>query len=1202
MSQESSQSDVREGSPSHSNRPGRSHVRVVGIGASAGGLQPLQEYFAGLAMDTGAAYVVVQHLSPDFKSLMKELLARHTKLPIERVEDGVALKPDTVFLLPPKMNIVLDGDVLRLSHQDPLRSHGPNFPIDVFFQSLAEVRGEEAIAVVLSGTGTDGTRGIQRVHDEGGVVIVQDPGTAQFDGMPQSALETGAVDYCVSPAECASVTQAVLRGEVPRGGRSPRDEMDHPPHVVDQIIQLISSAGELDFTGYRRTTVVRRIHRRMMLISAGTAEDYLELLKSSSDEQQALRDDLLINVTEFFRDEDPWHVLESSILPELIEGIPNGESLRVWVTACSTGQEAYSVAILGLEAIEMAGKQIDLKVFATDVDSAALSVAASGSYSTLNAAAVGKDRLLRFFNEDSGRYTAKPRLRRSIVFARHDLTHDPPFTRMHLVLCRNLLIYLEPRLQHRVLSSLRFSLLNRGILLLGSAEALGQVEEDFETVDARQKLFRKIHDGPLLPPDRGSLHAPRLPPPIRTTARHAIHWSEALMGKILDEDMRAKGSALIVVNLDGTLLHSLGETKDLLRLSVGRAALDLASVIEPGLLLPVTTAMSQVKRDGGPVLYSGISYGVDGDKRLVDIRAARHQTGRESPEVVSLLFSPSASARRVTEIDFRPDAEAAARIRELEMEVQSGKETLQTAIEELETTNEEQQATNEELLASNEELQSTNEELHSVNEELQTVNAEYQSKIHELVALHNDIDNLLRSTDIGTIFLDGALRIRKFTPAAGAVINLLSQDVGRPIEHLSPVFEDPEFMLTIRRVNEQGQPAERPVTLRGGLSYLLRIHPYRNEEGAGAGVVLTFVDVTALRKAELAVRELQGFQKAIIDAIFAHLAILDEQGRIVMVNEAWKQFAQANGYSDQSMGLGVNYLDICDRSSGPESECAKEVQDGLRAVIAGRRQSFVFEYPCHSPSQRRWFLMRASRFFHAGKAWAIVAHLDVTDRRIAEERRTMLVAELDHRVKNTLSAVIAIAQRSMDSVPTVDQFQKAFIGRLNAMARCHEALARTNWGGGSLREMVNLVTSAYEAQPSGRARVFADGDDVLIPARAAQALGLALHEMATNAAKYGALSSSTGSVRVAWALRDEGGVLTLTWVESGGPTVTPPTRRGLGTELIHGLIEHDLHGSVVSDYKPEGITYALLIPLQGFEDVPRVPEIVVRNASMPRLS
>jgi chemotaxis methyl-accepting protein methylase len=826
---------------------------LVGVGASAGGFEPLERFFSALGDGSGAAYVVVQHLSPDFKSLMRDLLERHTSMRVAQVEDGMRCEPGCVYLIPPKKNMVLRDGCLRLFDQDLSGPRALQYPIDQFFESLAKEMRERSIAVVLSGAGSDGARGVRAINEAGGLVLVQSPETAQFDGMPRSALASGSAHSALPPDELARTVEAYVQRmgvDTPEG---PIVEGAADPNVLREIVAMLRQDSTIDFTHYRTGTISRRISRRVSITGARGIEDYVRRLADDSQERAALRSDLLIGVTAFFRDGEAWKSLRRNFLEPLVANAEEGP-IRCWVTACSTGEEVYTLAMLLFECLEAAGRDLDLKIFATDIDKRALETAATGVYSFSIRDEVPVDLLGKYFVQDGSSFRVSRRVRESVIFAEHNLNRDAPLTNMDLVTCRNALIYMEQELQYRVLATLHFALRVDGGLLLGAAETCGDLDPEFKCLDTRWKVYSKRRNVVLRQEGRRptlSLMEPIRPAKRREVPRPAreVPVKEGLMVQAFRALLHGRQSACFLVGVDGELLHVFGKGALFTQVPEGAGSAEFARILREPLVLPFGTAMQKAREGGGVVRYTDIAMPPTevGAPSLVDMSVIP-ATGDGGIALMIVLFEDSASVPRGEPRPFTVDDHVASRIRALEQELQQSRESLKSSVEELETANEEHQATNEELMASNEELQSTNEELQSVNEELYTVNAEHQNKIQELTDLNNDVENLLRNTPMSTMFLDAELRIRKFTPGITALVRVSMHDIGRRVTDLAHRLEAFELWQALGAVLETGTPCEEAVTAEGGGEFILRAVPYEVEHESGGGLVVTLLESAPLRR------------------------------------------------------------------------------------------------------------------------------------------------------------------------------------------------------------------------------------------------------------------------------------------------------------------------------------------------------------------
>ncbi|WP_460032271.1 chemotaxis protein CheB [Megalodesulfovibrio paquesii] len=866
---------------------------IVGIGASAGGLEALQSFFASMPIDTGLAFIVVQHLSPDYKSLMVELLSKYTDMAVLRVEgDGMPIEPNTVYLIPPKKNMVVVGGKLYLSEQ-PER-HALNLPIDVFLRSLAEDQKDRAIAVILSGTGSDGTRGVRAVKEEGGTIFVQDEGSAKFNGMPKSAINTGLADYILPPEEMpAALVNFIRHPFVSRPPHVREETLEYDPEDhFGRLFQLLQKKTKVDFTHYKPTTVIRRIERRMGIVQVHSLDDYVAYTVKNPNEINALFKDLLIGVTKFFRDADAWAVLRTQVLPKLFQDAQEEgrDSVRVWVAGCSTGEEAYTAAMLLQDCKEELGSTLEIKVFATDIDRSALEIAGLGNYPESIVADIDVTFLSRYFEKRPNGYQVKRNIRELVVFALQNLVKDPPFTKVNLICCRNLLIYLQPVVQKRVLSIFNYSLHPKGAMFLGISETVGDMEDAFRALDSRNRLY--LHTGKGVLPLKGPLAMISAPEYSARLARPAQvevwpHKRVEMQEKYYHEIINRLVSTLLVVNEERELVQTFGNPKAFLNFPVGNVHLDLLSMLPRELSLAVSSALHNVRKDKKPCDYTGVRVKENGDVRLVDIKVdwlpVNKTGGKYFLVQLAETTKPAAEIHAIPLTSDESEALFAQRIQDLEQEVQFTRENLQATIEELQTSNEELQASNEELLAANEELQSTNEELQSVNEELNTVNAEYQAKNIELTKVNLDLKNLMESTELATLFLDKNLRIRRFTPSMARTVSILPQDVGRPISDLAiPVIN--QHLAASHRVLATGEVAERQVQTEDK-HFLLRMLPFINERNEIDGVVMTLVDVSSQKEVERTLQRHINLIETILESSPAAQLMVDADGNITYANK-----------------------------------------------------------------------------------------------------------------------------------------------------------------------------------------------------------------------------------------------------------------------------------------------------------------------------
>ncbi len=974
---------------------------VVGIGASAGGLEALESFFQNLPNDSGMAFVVVQHLSPDFKSLMDELLARHTQLPICLVEDGMAIEANHVYLIPPKKEMIISGGRLLLSERD--RQQELSLPIDVFFRSLAQDCRQRAVAIVLSGGGTDGSRGIRDVYEAGGLVIVQDVESAQFDGMPKTARDAGVAHWVLAPGEMPRVlvehaARAASGGIVP----SPAPAAD--PKGLQAVYRLLEQEFQIDFTHYKPSTVTRRIERRLHLARAEHLDAYLERLTRERSELDILYRDLLIGVTRFFRNEEAFAVLETRVLPDLLRRGSPDTPLRVWVAGCATGEEAYSLAIVLHELSSRHGNR-PVKIFATDVHSGSLEVAGRAFYDEEAVRNVPPERLERYFIQRGRSFQVVPEIRQMLVFAQHNVIKDAPFTRVDLISCRNLLIYLEPAAQQKVLSLFHFGLNRGGVVFLGPSESPGALVHDFQPIDRAWRIFQKYSDVRI--PVDARLRPARFAEQALSTSSAAGFGRQSfsnLLGtydSLLDEFMPPS----LLVSERRELLHAFSGASRFLKLRDGRQGLDILDVVGPELKMVLVGGLKRALQEPSPIVFKGVH--LEGEQRSfkVTLRQVRGRPG-SLPNVL-ISFEPMEGAQPLAtsaEIDMGQASEA--HIAAMEAELSYTKENLQSAIEELETSNEELQSANEELLASNEELQSTNEELQSVNEELYTVNAEYQRKIAELTELTNDMDNLLSSTEVGAIFLDRDLKVRKFTPQIAETFNLLPQDAGRSIETFTHSIDHPGLIADLKHVLETGERIERDLTNQGGRPFFLRVLPYR-AKGIVDGVVLTLIDVGGLKAAEDALFHERYLLNSLLASVPDAIYFKDARGRFIRANHA---LAERLGRKHPQEVVGKTVFEV---SGLPDAFGSPTLDEEV--IINGKAQHYRLEQHRNADGETRWDLV--TRLPLRDRQDHIVGLIgvfrDITEQKRAEDdiqeavrRRDQFLAMLSHELRNPLGAIV----------------------------------------------------------------------------------------------------------------------------------------------------------------------------------------------------
>ena len=874
-------------------------VPVVGIGASAGGLEVFLELLGELPDDTGLAFVFLLHLTRDHGSQLPEICARQTAMPVRQAADGTRVERNTLYTNPPDRFVTLEGDVLRTrerpEHEAPLTT------VDVFFRSLAEARGERAVAVVLSGSADDGSDGVRAVDAGGGLVLVQEPGSGEHARMPQAAIDTGSAHFVLPPRELGAKLAELVRHPTlaPPHSLPAGSELVFDDGAMQRVFELLNDVGGVDFTHYKRPTIRRRLHRRMLLNRVDDVGDYVRLLEAKRGEAEKLFRDVLIHVTRFFRDPESFDLLKGEIFPKVLERRERNEAVRVWIAGCSTGEEAYSVGMALLEALGEGERSVPLQIFATDIADAAVETARKGVYPASIAGEVSPERLDRFFTaEEDGGYRIKPVVRDLCVFARQDLTRDPPFSRLDLIVCRNVLIYLGPPLQQRLMSIFHYALKPEGWLLLGSAESVGQRSDLFTAADRKQKAYVRQ--------DRAS--KPRLDFPLGGLTRGADRPSDGpgrfaparLQGEVTQVLLARYAPAGVVVGSDWAVLHFRGQTGRYLEPPPGEPTLNVLKMAKEGLLHGLRTALEEA-RDGDPedpVRRPGLQVRVNGAFRPVDLEVTALSDGEGRCFLVTFEESPAdARPRPAGEPDGPSGGEAndPGDAGQLRRELTANRTYMQSVINDLEAANEELQSANEEILSSNEELQSTNEELdtakeelQSTNEELNTVNEELQDRNEELARANADLNNLLANVQIAIVIVSADLTVRRFTPMAGRVLNLIPGDLGRPLSQINPNIDVPDLPARIRQVIEDVEPYERDVRDDSGRWYSLRVRPYADTEKRIDGAVLSLFDIDELRRRESDLRAARDLGEAVLDTIRQPLVVLSDDRVVRRVNHAFR--------------------------------------------------------------------------------------------------------------------------------------------------------------------------------------------------------------------------------------------------------------------------------------------------------------------------
>ena len=927
---------------------------VVGIGASAGGLDAIQQLFDRIHPNTGLAYVVVQHLSPDFKSLMPELLAKHTKMEIFTAEDKQEIKPNCIYLNQRNKNLHIKGNKLYLLDKGP--KHNLNLPIDIFFHTLGEEYKDKSIGIILSGTGSDGSRGIKTIKEGGGTIIVQDPSTAQFDGMPNTAIATNLADFILAPEKMAAVL-----AKIP-GQRLLLDNDDEKTKSNDvvffNILEEIHKSSGIDFRQYRRNTLLRRLEKRMNINNIDQLYDYHIYLKSNNEEKETLKQDFLIGVTSFFRDIEAFESLRTKVIPELFKKKNNLDPIRVWVAGCSTGEEVFSVAILLDDYIRTNKINCDFKIFATDVDSVALNSAGTGSFHINISNELEKYHLENYFIKLGDKIQIIKRIREKIVFSNHNILKDPPFIRMDLITCRNMLIYLESKFQKKVLLNFQFALNKFGYLFLGNSESLGEISKFYKVVDSKWKIWQNISDTKQIPTQTNpedKVSTLSYKSPIRSISQPEYRFKENpenIFQKYLSNRFSPSS---IFIDKEYNVIYLKGDIAERLRHGDGMFLSNLLKMVTTDLAALIRNGVRRLESDKKDILIKDVVVEKNGEKNIFDLTFHKPANHDELNNIYLIHFSEErALPDDFEEIKNIPlDDMSKQRLEDLENELKATKTELQNVVEELETSNEELQSSNEELMASNEELQSTNEELQSVNEELYTVNSELQEKNKELQLLNNDVTNLLDSTDIGTLFLDTDLRIRKYTPPLVRHFKLHESDIGRPISSFASTFDEETRQAIIRDSKvalDKLTVVEKEIKDHENNAYLKRISPFITSDKKIEGVVITFVDISELKEREREIREAnQRFEIASEATGIAFWEWYPQEDRTIG-NKKWDELFGFGG----TKNIKKQWIDFM------HPDDALAIPQKLEAHLKGETELYNVEFRYNHPSHNKQIWIRST--------------------------------------------------------------------------------------------------------------------------------------------------------------------------------------------------------------------------------------------------
>lgn len=933
----------------------------VGIGASAGGLEAIQVFFDHMPAASNLSFIIIQHLSSDFKSLLVELIGRHTKMKVFEAGHGVRIQKNCVYVIPNNRFITIRHDKLVLV--DKSGDKLPNNAVDVFFHSLANDKKERAIGIILSGTGTDGTSGVAAIKQSGGMVFVQKPDTAKFDGMPLSAINSGSVDAVLAPEEMPEEILNLIPGEFSKS------EMSIDDRVLREIFQLIQQEVGHDFHYYKTPTLIRRIVKRMRMAEISDPKAYAQFITKNPVECKTLAKEFLIGVTRFFRDPEAFDIIRTKVLPAIIAGKNDGESIKVWVCACSTGEEAYSLAIMIDQVIAEQEKTLDYKIFATDIERTSVDMAAKGLFPASIEHDISADVLRKYFTRKDDGYQINSRIRKQIVFAQHNVVKDSPFIRNDLVSCRNMLIYLEPELQKRVYALLIFALNKQGYLFLGTSEHSTYIKTFTQEISSKWKIYQKTVDNKLA---YYQLHQRgTLPSKSATTPETKINPKQALQDHFRELLLTKFNFAAFYVDREFDIREAIGNFGKLLSVPKKVLRLNLLSMVSPVLSSILLTELKRAMSGTDDVVMKTVHLPLDQQDYVMQVVVKKPENDSDLILVAFHYTVAEDILATGTAGVVYPDPDQAEYIRSLEQELNDTKLRLQLAVENLETSNEELQSSNEELLSSNEELQSSNEELQSLNEELHTLNTEHQMKIRELTELNDDLNNYFRSSDIAQVFLDKNLAIRKFNAASARMINFIESDIGRPISHISTNIRYDNLVADIRRVDERQVVIEKEVVSQNGRNLLMRIMPYLTEDARNAGVVISFVDVTTVTNLNNIIR---GVFNATPRAFFAFEKIVDKNGAIVDLKLV------ASNYAASQM-VGVDITTWYGKQLRKEVR-ATIVHAFMELYIKAIEEKANIRKDVFSQEEQKWYEISAAEMTNG----VVVSFTDVTQKKLTEEK------------------------------------------------------------------------------------------------------------------------------------------------------------------------------------------------------------------------
>ena len=1000
--------DVPQTPPEETTPSKAKDFRIVGIGASAGGLEALEQFFSNMPPDSGIAFVIVQHLDPTAHSSMPEILSRFTKMTAKMASNGLKVEPNSIYLIPPNKSMSIQTGMLYL--QEPVQPPALKLPIDFFFRSLSKEKGSEAVCIILSGTGSDGTLGLVAIKEEQGTVFVQEPESAKYDGMPRSAIETGLADFVLKPDQMPEKLIQFLKHSAINGAKfgATAKEAVEP---LQRIFAILRTNTGHDFSRYKGATVRRRLQRRMSVNQINDISGYARFLEGNENEVKALQKDMLISVTSFFRDPKAFKALKVQ-LKGLLKNKTQSADLRVWVAGCATGEEVYSVAIVIAECMDELTKRLPVQLYGTDIDMDALYIARAGKYLANIVADVSPERLKRFFVKGDNTYSIKKEIREMVMFAPQDFIKDPPFSRMDLICCRNLLIYIENDVQNRLLPLFNYALKPGGILFLGTSETIGESTDLFTVLDRKWKIYQRREVA--MDADRLKfpvVFAPSSNKPIGEPVRGVAETKiPALTEKIFLDNY---APTFAVIDMNYRLVYVRGRTGKYLEIASGQPSLSILEMAREGLRAELTSAIYQATSEKKKIIRERVRVKYNDGFQTVNITVAPLTEPGIPPGCLMIIFQELELTTGA--IKASPPMRGRKRVTELEAELNLTKEKLQAMVEELEATNEELKSANEELQSNNEELQSSNEELdssreelQSLNEELTTLNAELRDK-NELVSKTNDdVNNFVNRTDIAIILLDNELQIRRCTPATSDIFNIRKIDSGRPIDEITSRLVYDKMVDDAHEVIRTLQPKEVEVQRKDGYWFNMRISPYRTAQNVINGLVVSFLDINEQKKATALLRETSEFAESVINTVREPLIALDQDLRVVLVSRSFYEFFRVK--PEETVGQLIYDL-------GNKQWNIPKLRELLETILPQKATFDNYEVEHNFATiGRRIMLLNAQHIKRAlGKERVILLAIeDITDRKKVEQLKDEFIGMVSHELRTPLTVISGAIQTALD--------------------------------------------------------------------------------------------------------------------------------------------------------------------------------------------